>query len=166
MSFPEYIEWVENESGLVQDILDQQEKSKADSVDRIENLKELLSDAVEFDQNRRDQIDQMTGSDLAQQSEVEEDHLILATTLPDILNTFLERAALYSEMDNDAGEQDFVRLMTIHSAKGLEFKAVFLVGAEEGLFPGYRSMASESGYRGKNGAWPMLPSPERGKSSM
>ncbi|MCD8499042.1 MAG: ATP-binding domain-containing protein [Clostridiales bacterium] len=47
-------------------------------------------------------------------------------------------------MDNDAGEQDFVRLMTIHSAKGLEFKAVFLVGAEEGLFPGYRSMASES----------------------
>ncbi len=144
MSFPEYIEWVENESGLVQDILDQQEKSKADSVDRIENLKELLSDAVEFDQNRRDQIDQMTGSDLAQQSEVEEDHLILATTLPDILNTFLERAALYSEMDNDAGEQDFVRLMTIHSAKGLEFKAVFLVGAEEGLFPGYRSMASES----------------------
>jgi len=86
----------------------------------------------------------MTGSDLAQQSEVEEDHLILATTLPDILNTFLERAALYSEMDNDAGEQDFVRLMTIHSAKGLEFKAVFLVGAEEGLFPGYRSMASES----------------------
>ncbi|MDD2458310.1 MAG: UvrD-helicase domain-containing protein [Eubacteriales bacterium] len=144
MSFPEYIEWVENESGLVQDILDQQEKSKADSVDRIENLKELLSDAVEFDQNRRNQIDQMAGSDLAQQTGVEEDHLILATTLPDILNAFLERAALYSEMDNDAGEQDYVRLMTIHSAKGLEFKAVFLVGAEEGLFPGYRSMASEA----------------------
>ena len=59
MTFPEYIEWVENESGLVQDILDQQEKSKlSDSVDRIENLKELLSDAVEFDQNRRTQLEQ------------------------------------------------------------------------------------------------------------
>jgi DNA helicase-2/ATP-dependent DNA helicase PcrA len=144
MNFPEYIEWVENESGVVQDILDQQEKSKADSVDRIENLKELLSDAVEFDQNRRTQIEQLAGPDATVQPEAEDDHLVLATTLPDILSAFLERAALYSEMDNDAGEQDFVRLMTIHSAKGLEFKAVFLVGAEEGLFPGYRSMASES----------------------
>ena len=144
MNFPEYIEWVENESGLVQDILDQQEKSKADSVDRIENLKELLSDAVEFDQNRRTQIEQLAGPDATVQPEADDDHLVLATTLPDILSAFLERAALYSEMDNDAGEQDFVRLMTIHSAKGLEFKAVFLVGAEEGLFPGYRSMASES----------------------
>ncbi len=154
VSFPEYIELVENESGLVQEVLDQQEKSKADSVDRIENLKELLSDAVEFDQNRRNQLEQLAaagspgegaadGQAQALAAEVD-DHQVLALTLPDILDAFLERAALYSEMDQDAGEQDFVRLMTIHSAKGLEFKAVFLVGAEEGLFPGYRSMASES----------------------
>ncbi len=139
MSFPEYIEWVENESGLVQDVLDQQEKSKlADSVDRIENLKELLSDAVEFDQNRRDLL--QLQPDLV----ADDDHILLAINLPDILNAFLERAALYSEMDEDRDQNDFVRLMTIHSAKGLEFKAVFLVGAEEGLFPGYRAMSSES----------------------
>ncbi len=51
----------------------------------------------------------------------------------------MERAALYSEMDEDRENQDYVRLMTIHSAKGLEFDLVFLVGAEEGLFPGYRA---------------------------
>ena len=139
MTFPDYIEWVENESGLVQDVLDQQEKNKlADSVDRIENLKELLSDAVEFDQNRRSQLEQQP-----EMAEVD-DHILLATTLPDILNAFLERAALYSEMDDDRAQNDFIRLMTIHSAKGLEFKAVFIIGAEEGLFPGYRAMASET----------------------
>jgi DNA helicase-2/ATP-dependent DNA helicase PcrA len=139
MTFPDFIEWIEQETGLLQDILDQQEKNKlSDSVDRIENLKELLSDAVEFDQRRRDQLE----SEPAVQ--VDEDHTLIATTLPDILNAFLERAALYTEMDNDQGENDFVRLMTIHSAKGLEFKTVFLIGAEEGLFPGYRAMASES----------------------
>ena len=37
-----------------------------------------------------------------------------------------------------------LRLLTIHSAEGLEFGAVFLVGAEEGLFPGYRAMDSET----------------------
>lgn len=139
MSFPEYIEWVENESGLLQDVLDQQEKSKlAESIDRIENLKELLSDAVEFDQTRRDLL-------ALQPEQVEDDdHILLAVHLPDILNAFLERAALYSELDEDRDQNDFVRLMTIHSAKGLEFQAVFLVGAEEGLFPGYRAMASES----------------------
>ncbi|MCD8499043.1 MAG: hypothetical protein LRY35_03605 [Clostridiales bacterium] len=94
MNFPEYIEWVENESGLVQDILDQQEKSKADSVDRIENLKELLSDAVEFDQNRKTQIEQLAGSDATLQPDAEDDHLVLATTLPDILSAFLERGGL------------------------------------------------------------------------
>lgn len=139
MSFPEYIEWVENESGLVQDVLDLKEKNKlADSVDRIENLKELLSDAVEFDQARQDLL--QLQPDLVQ----DDDHILLATHLPDILNAFLERAALYSEMDDDRDQNDFVRLMTIHSAKGLEFKAVFIVGAEEGLFPGYRAMSSES----------------------
>lgn len=140
MSFPEFIEWVENESGLVQDIIDQQEKSKfSDAVDRIENLKELLSDAVEYEQNRR----QLAESPEAALFDPEDGDL-LAEDLPAVLNAFLERAALYSEMDDDRVQQDFVRLMTIHSAKGLEFKAVFLVGAEEGLFPGYRAMGSES----------------------
>ncbi len=138
-SFPEYIEWVENESGLVQEVIDQQDSGKEEAASRIENLKELLSDAVEF-ANNQTQINQNgAAGELAP-----EDIDLLATDLPGMLASFLERAALYSEMDEDRENRDYVRLMTIHSAKGLEFGAVFLVGAEEGLFPGYRAMGSES----------------------
>lgn len=141
LTFPEFIEFIENETGLAQDIVDQQEKNKlADAVDRLENLKELLSDAVEFEQNRRQARENSSQADTPEMAP--EDADLLADTLPDVLNAFLERAALYSEMDEDHEQQDYVRLMTIHSAKGLEFKAVFLVGAEEGLFPGYRAMGN------------------------
>ena len=68
----------------------------------------------------------------------------MADDLAGVLAAFLERAALYSEMDEDRENRDYVRLLTIHSAKGLEFGTVFLVGAEEGLFPGYRAMDSET----------------------
>lgn len=142
MGFAEYIEWVESESGLAQDILDQQEKSGlAESVDRLENLKELLSDAVEFENNL---LERFKLQDEKDSEDVQpEDDILLDTSLPGILSAFLERAALYSEMDDEKG-QDTIRLMTIHSAKGLEFRTVFVVGAEEGLFPGYRSMESEA----------------------
>jgi len=72
-----------------------------------------------------------------------EDRDLLADDLFSVLSSFIERAALYSEMDEDRENQDYVRLLTIHSAKGLEFDTVFIVGAEEGLFPGYRSMGSQ-----------------------
>lgn len=140
MGFAEYVEWVENESGLVQEIIDQREKSKEnDPVDRIENLKELLSDAVEFDNSRRQLREQEEAGELAP-----EDRDLLADDLQSVLSAFIERAALYSEMDEDKENQDYVRLMTIHSAKGLEFGTVFLIGAEEGLFPGYRANESEA----------------------
>ncbi len=140
MSIAEYIEWVENESGLIQEILDQQEKSREnDPVDRIENLKELLSDAVEFENGRR-QLRELQASGEA----APEDDDLLSDDLLSVLRSFMERAALYSEMDEDSDNQDYVRLMTIHSAKGLEFGTVFLIGAEEGLFPGYRANESEA----------------------
>ena len=61
------------------------------------------------------------------------------------LSDFMERVALMSDIDNhDAGE-DAVVLMTMHSAKGLEFKTVFLPGMEDGLFPGWRSLEKEDG---------------------
>ena len=140
LGFAEYIEHVENESGLVQEIVDQREKSREnDPVDRIENLKELLSDAVEFENSRR-QLREMAGAgELAP-----EDRDLLSDDLFSILSSFIERAALYSEMDEDRENQDYVRLLTIHSAKGLEFGTVFLIGAEEGLFPGYRANESEA----------------------
>ena len=86
------------------------EKLKAES--RIENLDQLLTMAEEFEEEMAD-------------SGLEE---------------FLEDVALSSDIDNLEESEEKVTLMTLHSAKGLEFPAVFLVGMEEGLFPGYKSV--------------------------
>ena len=56
------------------------------------------------------------------------------------LSEFLEGITLSSDLDNMEESEDTVTLMTLHSAKGLEFPAVFLVGLEEGVFPGYKSI--------------------------
>ena len=61
----------------------------------------------------------------------------------DALSVFLENAALATDMDEDDGGSDYVSVQTLHSAKGLEFNQVFIVGMEEGLFPSVRSMESE-----------------------
>jgi DNA helicase-2/ATP-dependent DNA helicase PcrA len=142
LTLAELIEKIEDESGIVQEIIDQQERSAAaESVDRIENLKELLSDALEFEnQHRQTVLNQREQPDII----APEDALNLDDSLAGVLSSYLERSTLYSDIDSDS-DQDYVRLMTIHSAKGLEFDTVFLVGAEEGLFPGFRSMESESG---------------------
>lgn len=58
------------------------------------------------------------------------------------LSGFLEEVALITDIDNYNSEVDAVTLMTIHSAKGLEFPIVFIVGMEEGIFPSYQSMYS------------------------
>lgn len=61
------------------------------------------------------------------------------------LSGFLENVALVSDIDNLSESNEQVSLMTIHSAKGLEFPVVFLVGMEDGLFPSYMSLDEESG---------------------
>lgn len=58
------------------------------------------------------------------------------------LNEFLEEVALYTDADRDDNSDDRVTLMTVHSAKGLEYDNVFVIGMEEGIFPGARSMDS------------------------
>lgn len=58
------------------------------------------------------------------------------------LSGFLEEVALYTEADRDSGLDDKVTLMTIHSAKGLEYDNIYVVGMEEGIFPSFRSMDS------------------------
>ncbi|MBR6510282.1 MAG: UvrD-helicase domain-containing protein [Clostridia bacterium] len=58
------------------------------------------------------------------------------------LSDFLEQISLISDIDSFDTEQDKVVLMTVHSAKGLEFKNVFLIGMEEGIFPGNQSIYS------------------------
>ncbi len=140
LTFGAYVEQVQERSGLLQALVDQQEKSKDnDPVDRIENMKELLSDALEFENSLRAAAD-AGGVELLQYPE---DQLTMPEDNTGILRLYLERAALYSEVDEMADADDTVRLMTIHSAKGLEFDTVYLIGAEEGLFPGYRSIGNE-----------------------
>ncbi len=56
------------------------------------------------------------------------------------LDTFLEEIALATDQDNEKNDKNTVTLMTIHASKGLEFKVVFIVGVEEGIFPGIRSI--------------------------
>ncbi len=138
----QYIDWVETQSGLIQDLLDQQNRlGREDVVDRIENLQELLSDAVEFDGQIRD-----LPAEWVDPISHPEETLLPTEDLSGLLEAFLERAALYSDLDQDESEDNLVRLMTIHSAKGLEFDTVFLIGVEEGLFPGYRSMGNREDY--------------------
>lgn len=61
------------------------------------------------------------------------------------LEEFMEKIALMSDVDNHDENEDAVVMMTIHSAKGLEFPVVFMPGMEDGLFPGHRSLDSAEG---------------------
>ena len=79
---------------------------------RIENLDEFLTVAIEFEDESADNK----------------------------LSDFLEGITLSSDIDNMEETEETVTLMTLHSAKGLEFPVVFLVGMEEGIFPGYKSI--------------------------
>ncbi len=79
---------------------------------RIENLEEFLTVAIEFEEESADNT----------------------------LAEFLENITLSSDIDGMEDKDDSVTLMTLHSAKGLEFPVVFLVGMEEGIFPGYKSI--------------------------
>jgi ATP-dependent DNA helicase UvrD/PcrA len=59
------------------------------------------------------------------------------------LSEFLQQISLYSDQDDIAEERSLVTLMTLHNAKGLEFRAVFLIGMEEGVFPHSRSIEEQ-----------------------
>ncbi len=59
------------------------------------------------------------------------------------LSNFLQEISLYSDQDEIRGEQSLVTLMTLHNAKGLEFRAVYLIGMEEGIFPHARSIEEQ-----------------------
>ncbi len=84
--------------------------------DRLQNVEELISNAVAFEETHEE-------ATLAQ---------------------FLEEAALVADIDNYDENADAVVMMTIHSAKGLEFDNVYLPGLEEGLFPSYQSIGEQA----------------------
>ena len=83
---------------------------------RCENIDEFMNVAAEFEQNQ-----DFNGT----------------------LSEFLESVTLVSDIDSYDEDEDAAVMMTIHSAKGLEFPIVFLVGMEEGLFPGMRSLGNK-----------------------
>lgn len=89
-----------------------EQENTIEAENRIANLDEFLTVAIEFEE------------EFAENS----------------LSEFLEGITLSSDLDNMAEEEETVTLMTLHSAKGLEFPVVFLVGMEEGIFPGHQSM--------------------------
>ena len=143
LSFPEFFEYIQNESGIVQEIIEQREK-KNEMTDRVENLKELITDAIDFEKQLFSQAEIKTYH--AENPELVdlEEAVGIPETLLEKLTAYLENSALYSDLDNEENGVNVVKLMTIHSAKGLEFDYVFLAGAEEGLFPGTRSIQSGS----------------------
>lgn len=81
---------------------------------------------------RLENIEELKTSILTYQNETEEASL----------GGFLEEISLYTDVDKYEPDQDTVMLMTVHSAKGLEFRNVFLVGMEQGVFPGNRSLST------------------------
>ena len=148
MDFAHFVDYVENESGIIEEITEQREK-KGEIIDRVENLKELLSEAAEYDKAHRAEPVDMDTLEIDEGDglpvEVDEDFFFdtaTADTTEGILGLYLENASLFTEGDEFNDTDDFVKLMSIHSAKGLEFGAVFIIGLEEGVFPSYRSIQS------------------------
>lgn len=141
MSFKDYVDLVETDSGMIQEIIDQREK-KGEVTDRVENLKELLSEASEFEKTHRTAPGEGGTPEIEDpDDEFLEAEIKTSDTLAGLLAIYLENAALYSAGDEYDEGDDFVKLMTVHSAKGLEFDAVFIIGVEDGIFPSYKSIS-------------------------
>ncbi|NLP35466.1 MAG: DNA helicase PcrA [Clostridiales bacterium] len=111
-------------SELIDDILDatgylrELEKEGSDeAMDRIGNIDELVNKLVAYEENA---VEEPT------------------------LSGFLEEVALVADIDNLDEENDHIVLMTLHSAKGLEFPYVYICGMEEGIFPGYMALHADN----------------------
>ena len=110
-------------SQILQDIIEETgyvRELEAEDTDeakaRIENIDELLTKVVTYEQSEENPT----------------------------LSGFLEEVALVADIDSLDEDSDYVVLMTLHSAKGLEFPQVYLAGMEDGLFPSYMSIASDN----------------------
>lgn len=125
----EYFKSIELESSitdLIQEILDKtgyidslEAEDKEDAQARHENIDELVNKAAAYEEACQDADKEAT------------------------LSGFLEDVALVADIDSLDENQDYVILMTLHSAKGLEFPHVYLAGMEDGLFPSYMTITSD-----------------------
>ena len=108
---------------IVEDVLERsgyvealEAERTVESQGRIENLQELVGVAREYQEQAQEPS----------------------------LSAFLQEISLYSDQDTIRGEGNLVTLMTLHNAKGLEYRAVFMIGMEEGIFPHARSIEEQS----------------------
>lgn len=108
----ETVEYILNTSGYMRFLAEEAEADGDADHEREQNVREFLSTARQFEETAENPT----------------------------LSSFLEEMALVSDVDNLEEGQDAVTLMTVHSAKGLEFPVVFLIGFEDGLFPGMQAL--------------------------
>lgn len=113
LALPEFYDAVCDQTGYVRAL---EEKNDMESRGRLENVQELKSSIAGFLEHDPEDP---------------------------TLSGFLNEIALYTDLDSMDGSDDCVTLMTIHSAKGLEFPSVYVVGMEDGIFPGMNSMFDE-----------------------
>jgi DNA helicase-2/ATP-dependent DNA helicase PcrA len=126
----EVVDHVIHASGLIDHY-----KSERDGADRVENLEELVNAAAAFTQDEA----------YAAQFAAPEPAGGAPVAAPGSLDQFLAHAALESGENQAAEGMDAIQLMTVHSAKGLEFHVVFITGLEEGLFPHEQSVTEQDG---------------------
>ena len=116
MSITDLLREVIEKTGYMES-LDSEDKEDAQA--RKENIDELINKAAAYEEAAEDRDE------------------------PATLSAFLEEVALVADIDSLDEEQDYVVLMTLHSAKGLEFPHVYLAGMEDGLFPSYMTITSD-----------------------
>lgn len=116
MSVSDLMKEIIEETGYIES-LENEDAEEAEA--RIENIDELISKIVAYEE--------MCGD----------------MDMPATLGGFLEEVALVADIDSLDENSDYVVLMTLHSAKGLEFPHVYLAGLEDGLFPSYMSITSD-----------------------
>ena len=110
---------------------------------RIENILELRSVIAEFEEKAAGSVLTDEEDEFREERDrLREDGFDVKE--PTLLQSFLERIALLSDIDNRDESEDAVVMMTLHSSKGLEFPVVFMPGMENGLFPGSTSMDDPS----------------------
>ena len=101
----------------------------------IDNSADDLAEDTEESRARIENIDELISKTVAYQEAMEEQNQ------PATLSGFLEEVALVADIDTVDPDQDYVLLMTLHSAKGLEFPKVFMVGMEDGIFPSHMTIS-------------------------
>ncbi len=110
---------------------------------RIENILELRSVIAEFEEKAASSVLTDEEDEFREERDrLREDGFDVKE--PTLLQSFLEKIALLSDIDNRDESEDAVVMMTLHSSKGLEFPVVFMPGMENGLFPGSASMDDPS----------------------